>query len=297
MDPFRSLLFVPANEDDWVRNAPENYDADGYIFDLEDAVPPGEKAAAREILRDAYGALSEYDTNVTVRVNAPDTGLLERDLQAVVRDRLDGIVLPKAKSAEQIEHVDAVLSALEADRGIDDPIRLLVIPETAAGVHNAHELCTASDRVSALIAATSRGADMHRALNWDWTAAGDEKRYLLSKLNVDGRAAGVREIAAGAWTDVEDLDGLRAEARMAREIGFTGYVVIHPSHVEPVNEIFTPDAETVEYYQGVVEAMERAEADEGKAAVSYEGEMIDTAHVRTAEQVLERARAFGLVEE
>jgi citrate lyase subunit beta/citryl-CoA lyase len=83
---------------------------------------------------------------------------------------------------------------------------------------------------------------------------------------------------------------------MLKEIGYTSYHVIHPSHIEPINEIFTPDEEEVEYYQGLMEEMDRAELEEARAAVEYEGDMIDIAHIKTAEQVLERARAFDMVD-
>ncbi|MFB6370464.1 MAG: CoA ester lyase [Haloarculaceae archaeon] len=296
MDPFRSMLFIPANNEDWVRDAPENFDADGYIFDIEDSVPPGEKQEAREILRDAYSNLEAYDINVTARVNDPDTGFLEQDLKEIVHERLDGIVFPKAMNADQIKHVDSVLTYLEDIRDIDDPVQILIVPETAKGMYNAYELCTASDRVYSISGGTSRGADIQRALNWEWTAEGREKLYMLSKINMEGRAADIPEITGGAWTDIEDVEGLKNEAQMLKEIGYTSYHVIHPSHIEPINEIFTPDEDEVDYYQRLMEEMDRAELEEGRAAVEFEGEMIDIAHIKTGEKVLERARAFDMVD-
>lgn len=296
MDPFRSMLFIPANNAEWVRDAPENFDADGYIFDIEDSVPPGEKQEAREILRDAYSDLENYDINVTARVNDPDTGFLEQDLKEIVYERLDGIVFPKAMNADQIKHVDSVLTYLEDVRDIEDPVQILIVPETAKGMYNAYELCTASDRVYSISGGTSRGADIQRALNWEWTAEGREKLYMLSKINMEGRAAEIPEITGGAWTDIEDVEGLKNEARMLKEIGYTSYHVIHPSHIEPINEVFTPDKEEVDYYQRLTEEMDRAELEEGRAAVEFEGEMIDIAHIKTGEKVLERARAFDMVD-
>lgn len=296
MDPFRSLLYIPANNEDWVRDAPENFDADSYIFDIEDSVPPGEKQEAREILADAYDGLEDYNINVTARVNAPETGLFEQDLKEIVHEQLDGIVLPKAMEPDEIKHADSVLTYLEDVRDIDDPVQILIVPETAKGMYNAYELCTASDRVYSISGGTSRGADIQRALNWDWTPEGREKLYMLSKINMEGRAANVPEITGGAWTDIEDIEGLKEEARMLKEIGYTSYQLIHPSHIEPINEIFTPDDEEVDYYQRLMDEMDRAELEEARAAVEFEGEMIDIAHIKTAEQVLERARAFGMVD-
>lgn len=297
MRPFRSLLFIPANNKEWVLNSPFNYDADGYIYDIEDSVPPSKKQEAREILSDSYEALKDTDAIITVRVNPPESGLLELDLQEIVHERLDAIVLPKARSADQIRRVHYTLDYLEKVRDIDDSIEIIIIPETAEGMWNARELCAASDRVASITGGTSRGADVHRALNWEWTAEGQEKLYMLSKINMAARAAGLDEICGGAWVDIEDVEGLREEATRLKQIGYTSYQVIHPSHIETVNDVFTPDKEEVDYYQRLVETLDQAELEESRAAVQFEGEMVDIAHIKTAERTLARARAFGMIDE
>lgn len=291
MQPLRSLLYVPANRREWILDAPTQ-SADGFIFDLEDAVPVDEKEGARTTLAAAIEELDAPDAAVTVRVNAPDTGFFEADLDAIVTDAVDALVLPKLETAEDVRRVDHLLTYLERLRGVDEPIEIVALPETARGFRNAYDLCAASDRVGALLAGTSKGADVERALGFEWTPEGDEKRYMLSKLAMDGRAGGVSQLLAGPWLDVEDRDGLRAEAQMCKQLGYTGYQVVHPSHVEPVNEIFSPDPEAVERCREILEAVDAADA-EGRGAVRYEGEMIDLAHVRYARDVIERAEAFG----
>jgi|AntDeeMetagen285_2_1112576.scaffolds.fasta_scaffold03028_3 citrate lyase subunit beta/citryl-CoA lyase len=295
MRPIRSILYIPANNEDWVLEAPEKYDADAFIFDLEDSVPPSEKEHAREVVADAY---EQWDTDktITVRLNAPDTGLFEADLDAVVHDRLDAVIVPKLPRTEYITRTDHVLSYLEARRGIDSPTEIIALPETPRGFYNAHELCQASDRVAAIVGGTSRGADVERALGWEWTEEGTEKLHMLSKVLLDGKAAGVEQFFGGAWTNVEDVDGLRTEAERLRSLGYTGYQVIHPSHVEPINEIFTPDEDDVAFWQRVMEAMETAELEESRGAVRFEGEMIDIAHIKRGEDILERARAFDMID-
>lgn len=295
MKPVRSLLYVPANNQEWVESAPDRYNADGYIFDLEDSVPPGEKQNARDILS-AAAATWETDAVITVRVNPPDTGYFESDLDAIMKDYLDGIILPKIPRLETVTYADHVLEYLETARGIDAPIEMLALPETAYGMRHAYEVCTASKRINAIVAATSRGADADRALGFDWSPTGEEKRGYLSKLNLDGRAAGLNQIHAGAWVDVEDIDGLQKELELVHSLGYTGYHVIHPSHIEPVNSVFTPDEETVRHAKELIEQLETAETDDRRGAVCFEGEMIDRAHIKYAEEMLERARAFGVLD-
>ena len=296
MRPVRSLLYVPGNRREWVTDAPTEFDADGVIFDLEDAVSLDEKETARDVVADALDGFDDSETTITVRVNAPDTGLFEVDLDSVVRPGLDAVVVPKLPAVDDVRRADHVLTHLERVRGIEERTALVALPETADAFRRAYDLCAASDRVAALAGATARGADVEHALGFEWTPAGDEKRYMLSKLAMDGRAAGVEQLLAGPWLDVDDVEGLHAEARMARRLGYTGYQVIHPSHVDPVNEVFSPDPEEVERCRKLLDAVETADA-EGRGAVRHDGRMVDLAHVRRAEAVLERARAFGLVDE
>jgi citrate lyase subunit beta/citryl-CoA lyase len=295
MRPVRSLLYVPANRRGWVENALDN-GADGYIFDLEDAVPLDEKDDAREVMADELPGFADEDAAITVRVNPPDTGLMEADLDAIVGPGLDAVVVPKLPDPEVVRRVDHVLTYLERVRDLDDRVDVVALPETAEGFRRAYDLCAASDRVDALVGASIRGADVERALGFEWTDEGHERRYMLSKLVMDGRAAGVEQLISGPRADPDDDEGLRREARRARELGYTGFQVIHPKQIPVVEEVFTPDPGAVERYQELVEAMADAEAEAGRGAVAFEGEMVDLAHVERAEDVLERARAFGVIE-
>lgn len=295
MKPVRSQLFIPANRREWVESAPDNA-ADGYVFDLEDAVPVDEKDHARDILADTLEEFVDEGSVITVRINPPDTDFFEADLETVAHPALDAVVVPKLPSPDPIRRTDHVLSYLESVRGIDDRIEIVALPETASGFLRCYDLCDASDRVTAVVGATSKGADVQRALGYQWTAEGEEKRHMLSKVVMDGRAAGVGQLLSGPWVDVDDVDGLRAEAEMARQLGFTGYQIIHPTHAEPVNDIFLPDEEEVAQCRSLLSAIEDVQADEGRGAIRHDGEMIDIAHVRRAEDVLERARAFGVLE-
>lgn len=292
MRPVRSLLYIPANRREWVADAATN-GADGYIFDLEDAVSLDEKAAAREVLADLLPTFESADVAVTVRVNPADSGLLEADLEAVVRPGLDAVVVPKLPDPSVVERVDHMLTYIERTRDLDGRVDLIALPETASGFRNAYELCAASDRVTALVGATTRGADVERALGFEWTDEGHERLYMLSKLVMDGRAAGVTELLSGPRADIDAEDGLRREAERARELGYTGFQAIHPDQVPVIEDVFTPDPNEIERCRELVAAMEDADV-EGSGTIRFDGEMVDLAHIKTARRRLARARAFDV---
>lgn len=292
MRPVRSLLYIPANRREWVANATEN-GADGYIFDLEDAVSLDEKPTARDILADLLPTFTHADVATTVRVNPPDSGLFETDLEAVVRPGLDAVVVPKLPEPSVIERVDHVLTYIERTRGVEDRVEIVALPETANGFRRAHDLCAASDRVTALAGASTRGADVERALGFEWTESGHERQYMLSKVVMDGRAAGVEELLSGPRADIDDEEGLRRETEHARELGYTGYQAIHPKQIPIIEDVFTPDPAEVGRCHELVAAMEDAEV-AGSGTIRFDGEMVDLAHIKTARRTLERARAFGV---
>jgi len=294
MDHVRSLLYVPANKEEWVRNAPGEYVADGFIFDLEDSVPPSEKATARDIMGDA---LQQFNTDavVTVRVNSAETNWFEADLEAVARSGLDAVVIPKCEDVQTVQRTAHVFSYLETVRNLDNRVEVIVLPETARGFYNIHDLCSASDRVSAAIGGTTRGADVQRALGFEWTREGTEKLHMLSKVLLDSRAAGVSQIFGGPCADVDDTARLQEEAQSLSGLGFTGYQAIHPSQIDSIHKVFTPDENDVEYYQRLVSELEGAEQFEQTGAIRFEGEMVDRAHLERAKLELDRARAFGVI--
>jgi citrate lyase subunit beta/citryl-CoA lyase len=292
MKPVRSLLYVPANEPEWVASAPSKYDADAIIYDLEDAVPPDDKDDAREVLATTLPELANEETAITVRTNAPDTSEFSTDLEAVTQEATDGIVVPKLADSEDVRRVSHILAHVETVRGLEERTELVLLPETASAFNRAEQLCTDSDRVEALIAASSPGGDIERALGFDWTRVGNERRYFISKLLMDGRAAGLEQIVAGPWLDVEDLDGLKAEVEMVRGLGYTGFQVVHPDHIAVVNNLFTPDREKAEQARELLSTFEQAE-DNG--VLRFDGEMIDEAHRKRAAQIVERAEAFGVL--
>jgi citrate lyase subunit beta/citryl-CoA lyase len=291
--PLRSLLFVPGNKERWFAGAAAS-GADALVLDLEDAVPRGERETARALVRAALADLESSDVDVFVRVNGfeePDA--LWADLQAVTVPGLAGVMLPKVTGPRDVVLVDGALSLLEATAGLAaGSARILPLLETANAIRTAYEIGIASPRVAYLGGITAPGGDVARAIGFEFTAAGAETLGLRSQALIDARAAGIEFPVTGLWTDVGDLDGLRAFCVQNRQLGYAGMLAIHPSHVPVINDVFMPRPEEVAELRELVAALEAAEA-AGTTAIRFRGSMIDTAHVRNARHRLELAERLG----
>ena len=231
---------------------------------------------------------------VWVRPNAWESQLAGVDLEAVVVEGLDGIFLPKVYGPADVLRFDTLLEHFEIRAGLDvGGIEIIVSLETAQSMAACEEIAHASPRVASLFGATARDADIGRALGFTWTAEGLETLYVRSRILLACRAAGLHHPICGLWQDLADLDGLERFAEANRGLGYRGQVAIHPSHVAIINRVFTPSSEELAFYRGMVEALETAQA-AGRAAVDYEGQHIDIAHVKTAREILARAEMLGL---
>ena len=284
MKPIRSFLFVPGHKEKWVNNIP-NFGADAVIIDLEDSVPIDQKPAAREIAADAIAGLAAAGERVWVRVNPTPHIYDLDDLHAVVQPGLEGIMLSKPNGPEGIATAGAIVSDIERRKNMSvGDIQFAPVLETAISIELAYPIAK-DPRVATLCAASARNGDVARALGFQWTREGLESLHLKSKAILAVRAAGKDYPLGGLWQDVHDLDGLRESCLFHRQLGFTGEILLHPSNVPVANEVFTPGEEELAYYQGMVDAFEVAEK-AGNAAVVYEGEHVDYAHVKTARQIL-----------
>ncbi len=289
MKPLRSLLFTPGNKPKMMEKAP-TYGADGIILDLEDSVPLSEKEEARPMVREALEKLKGH--NVFARVNGMGTGLTEGDLEAVISEPLSGVILPKAESAEAVRELDGLMAGLEQERGLErGRVELIPFIESVRGVHWVYEILTAVERVGSVAFGSAEDGDLVADLGCIWGPEGTSLLYARSKVVLEARVAGIDYPLDGVYLNLADDEGLVRETRLARSLGYTGKTVIHPKQVGPVNQIFTPAKEEVEYFREVIEAFEKAEA-EGSAAISLKGRMIDYAIVARARRVLALAEAI-----
>jgi citrate lyase subunit beta/citryl-CoA lyase len=283
--PYRSILYVPADKPEWMAKATK-FGADAYVLDLEDAVVEESKPAARGMAREAIPGLAAQGVGVFVRINGIETPHWFEDIRSVAVGGLTGIIPPKVSSATEVAAMSLILDALEPPAGIEPgSIDIQILFETAPGIENAFEIIRASPRVRSFFGGVARDGDVNRTIGLRWTKEGRESLYLRSKLLLAGRAAGVPYPVSGTWIDLDDLDGLREYAVECRNLGYTGMYVIHPSHVEIANEVFTPTADEVDRARRIVAEIDRAEQ-EGLGAVRFEGAMIDIAMAAGSREVL-----------
>ncbi|MCB1747517.1 MAG: CoA ester lyase [Gammaproteobacteria bacterium] len=287
----RSSLFVPGHKPDWVAKA-RAAGADELILDLEDAVPDDQKTAARPLVRDSVKALHAAGQYCSVRINGYATGRTLDDLEGIACAELRAVMLPKVERVEDLVALDTLLTQLERRHGIaDGTIKTTLLLETAGAMRNAYDIARACPRVHQLVLAAGPGGDAARAVGYQWTKGGEETLYLRSRAVLDARAAGVPYPMISSWWDIRDLDGLRADALRNRRLGLRGMCVMHPSHVAIVNEVFSPSEAEIAHARGVLAAMAAAEA-EGRAAVIYEGDMVDYAMVATARELIALAESL-----
>lgn len=294
MWPIRSVLFVPAHRRDWVgkalRVAPH-----AVILDIEDSVPHELKPQAMANLKSEIAELKAANTAAFVRLN-PLSEATGTELDACVAAGLTAVTLPKAASAGDILALHDLLSYHEGKAGLPHgTVGILPLPETAEGMQDAHALCKASRRVKGIFGAFSGpvSGDIARAFGFRATDEGLEQIYLNSKLVLDSRSAGaVYPIAGIIGTKLDDLETVERMIRRARDIGYTGVAVLHPTHVAVAHKVFKPTAEDVAYYQGMLDAFAAAEK-EGIAAVRYDGAMVDYAMLPLAREVVADAARYA----
>lgn len=287
----RSLLFLPGNNPNMLINA-GCLGADAIIFDLEDAVSPTEKDAARILVRNAMKYM-EFPCERVVRINSIDTPYWRADIDAVLPERPDLILLPKTSTPADVLALDAYMSELETNLGIEcGSVGILALIETALGVENAFLIAGACKRVKGLFLGAE---DLSADLQCKRTREGKEIEYSRMRLVVAARAAGV-EVYDTPFTDVNDDEGIVADALFAKSLGFSGKASISPRHINAINNAFSPTVAEVRYAYEVIDAIRRAKA-EGKGAISLRGKMIDAPIVARAERTIAMAHALGMEKE
>ena len=285
----RSMLFLPGNNPNMLINA-TCLGADAIIFDLEDAVSPTEKDAARLLVSSLLHYMDYTGVETIVRINSVDTPYWQSDLDAVLPEGPSVILLPKTSTPKDVLTVDEYITAYEARHDlIRNTFGIMPLIETALGVENSYLIASATSRVVALFLGAE---DLTADLQCIRTKEGREIEYARTRLVVAARAAGV-DVYDTPFTDVNDDEGIVADARLARALGFTGKASISPRHIKAINAAFTPTEKEISYAYEVIEAIERAKA-EGKGAISLYGKMIDAPIVARAERTIAIAEALGI---
>jgi citrate lyase subunit beta/citryl-CoA lyase len=263
---------------------------DTIILDLEDSVAPPEKSSARFIVRNALLTLDFMGCEPMVRINLGDLGL--KDLEAVVPQPVHLILIPKTETVEQVRTVDEKIAEVSAACGRKEPVFLMPILESALGIVNAPAIAQASgNNVALAIGLEDYTAD----LGVQRTAEGRESYFARSMVVNAARSAGQQAIGT-VFSDVDDMEGLRAAALEAKALGFDGMGAIHPRQIRVIHEAFAPTEEEIDKAAAVVLAFDEAQA-KGLGVVSLGTKMIDPPVVKRAERTVDLALATGLMPE
>ncbi|MBE6016296.1 MAG: CoA ester lyase [Lachnospiraceae bacterium] len=282
----RSDLYLPANNEHMILKSP-TLGADVITLDLEDSVPPAEKAAARELVKKHIGNIGATGSEAWVRVNAWDTDLTLADLDAVVMEGVDGITLPKCSGLADVRRLDDEITRLEKERGLPvGGIKIAILIETALGVMEVEKAAGGSSRLVAIIFGA---VDYTRDMKVTRTDAADEQFYARAKIGVTARAYGL--VAEDApFPNYADSEAFEANCRSGAQLGFEGRQIINPRQIPIAHKVYSPAPERVEWAKTITRVFEEEGLAKGSASVGYEGSMIDIPVYRDGLNILARQK-------
>lgn len=281
--PRRSVLYMPAANDRALEKA-KSLPCDGIIFDLEDAVAPSEKPAARQAACQAVGSGQYGYRELVIRINAMGTPWHDDDLAAACAAGPDAIAVPKVDSTEQVR----ALADRMRELGAPESTALWAMIETPRAVLDADQICAADERLTTIVLGTN---DLVNELHARSGTGRASLGWALSTVVCAARAHGL-VVLDGVYNDVRDTEGFSAEARQGFDFGFDGKTLIHPSQIAPTNEIWAPDEAAVADAQELIATFDEA-LEQGKGVVTYHGKMIENLHVDAARRTLAMAAAIS----
>jgi citrate lyase subunit beta/citryl-CoA lyase len=285
MIPRCVYLYVPGNSPALIQAAMVA-GADVIVLDLEDAVAPGEKDAARHLACEAIKSLPWEEQEVAVRINSPDSSAGLLDIAAVVSAGARLLRIPKVDLPEQLLDLDRMLDRVEAKHHIEPgAVRVLVSVESARGLLYAGQIAFASRRLDGL---SIGGEDLTADFGAARSREGDELAYARTAVVCAARAAGIEAIDT-VFSHIDDDEGLFNDARRAARLGFDGKSVVSPRQIPIVRRAFCPDPDEIAHARRVVAAAERA-LRSGQGVISVGGRMVDAPVIKRAERVLALAR-------
>jgi len=284
----RAVLYTPGDDLKKISKA-ITLGVDCVCLDLEDGVAIVRKEVARQTIAEALRILDFGSTERLVRINPVGSGLEEDDLITVIPSRPDGVVIPKVRDGFQINWVSEQIAAIEEQNNLPTGgIILIAIIETATGIINLREIASADSRLEALIFGAE---DLVADIGAHRSQSGWEVFHSRSEVVTHAAAYGLQAIDM-VYIDFQDSEGLQIQATQGAHLGYDGKQVIHPNQVNSVQEAFTPNGVEITEAKSIVEAFAAHQA-AGKGAFAMDGKMVDAPLVKSAQSVLERARAAG----
>lgn len=286
MELRRSMLFIPGNNPGMLQNGGV-FAADSVILDVEDAVAPGEKDAARLLVAHSLRSVDYGRSETVVRINTIDT-FGKEDIRVIVPCQPDLLMVPKVESEADIKEVVSLINI--AEKPGQKKVRLVALLETPRGIAEAYNIARADERVVALALGAE---DYTAALGANRTKQGTEIFTARTVIVNAAAAAGIQSIDT-PYTDANDEQGLLEDTKVAKQLGFKGKLAINPRQIDVIHEVFNPTEHDIEWAERVIEAIQRAEA-EGSGVASLNGKMVDAPIVNRAERILYLAKLLGLV--
>ncbi len=288
MQLLRSLVFVPGNRPNMLERA-LGFNADIIMVDLEDSVPTTGKVAARKLAGEWVPKLRQAGKRVMLRANSLDTGLTRDELTALVSPDLYGISVGKTESAWDLREIERIVAPLEAAAGLEyGQIKFIPWIESAQAVVNVSAMAAALTRTVGLAFGAE---DYTNDLGVQRTDSGEEVYHPRAAIAIAARAAGIAALDS-PYVAFRNNDGLKQDAGVARQLGYTGKFAIHPAQLDAINELFSPLAEDVAYARRVLKAWKEAEA-AGRGSLALDGKMVDAPVVKRAQNLLALAEAVS----
>lgn len=279
----RSLLFIPGNNPGMLQNA-NLFNADGVIFDLEDAVGLDEKDSARFLVQNYLTSFAIENIEIIVRINGLDTDFYLEDIDAIVGKKLDAIMVPKAHVYD-LQKLDTILTDYETKLKLTKKIALIPIIELAESLIEVEQIARLP-RVNGILLGAE---DLTKDMEVERTPEGEEIFYARCKIAVACKAYKLDAIDT-PFTNTNDEDGLLKDAQKALALGMNAKACIHPNQIVTVNEVFSPSPKAIEYALRVVETSKN-----NVGVFSLDGKMIDKPIIERSAKVIEKAKKFGLI--
>ncbi|WP_432204924.1 HpcH/HpaI aldolase/citrate lyase family protein [Cetobacterium somerae] len=286
----RTMLFMPGNNPGMLQTA-DTFGADSVIFDLEDAVALTEKDAARILVAEAMKTINYGDTEVVIRINPLSSPFAMIDIDTMARLKPDAILLPKA-TPEDVEVLEKELERIEIEEGFEvGTIKVHALVETAYGVETVYETIKSSNRIQTVLLG---GEDLAADLAVKRTKESEELFYARTKIVNACKALKIDAIDT-PFTDTNDYEGLEADSRKAKMLGFSGKLAINPRQIDTIHEVYSPTKQEINHALRVMAAKEDAEK-EGLGVFSLDGKMVDLPIINRAIKTLEIAEMIGLLD-
>jgi citryl-coA lyase len=288
----RTMMFLNAQKPTLLKD-PFIYGPDSLIFDLEDAVAPEEKDAARFVLAHALKKVDYHNCEKVVRINGIDTPYWKEDIRCAVFAGCDSIRIPKTESAEGVKEVEAEIIKAEQEAGVELGSTLFMAAiESALGVLNLQEICGASPRLFGVaLSAGDYTKDLHTVI----TGTGVELNGARQQMIITARAMNVQCFDT-VYTDLDDMDGLRKETQLIHDMGFDGKSIINPRQIPIVHSVYTPSRKDIIFADKVVKEIDEKRA-QGIGVFTVDGKMIDVAFYDGAKRTIALAKAAGVYQE